>query len=170
MMRWWEQFPSRTCQAFGCARAPHGDAVDLFNFGTFKEPGEPDIDQRSAGNHGDEYHELDKKGRVEGIQVGIVIDREAPRAHQETTHGDLSERSEDGKTAKRSVTQAEHGEQGEEIKEGGKRCCECRAAVLKALEEDLQEQNIEKDIQEKRNDTDDDRRLGVLGGIERWND
>src|SRR5258707_771060 len=129
-MRWCWRFPSGTRQSFRGAGTPHGNAVDFLNFGTFEKPRQPDIHQRGAEDHGDKYHELDEKGRVEG-EVGVMIRDQAAGTHDQAANGDFAQGAQNREAAERAIAEAEDREEYDEVKHrgdgGGKR----RATVLK---------------------------------------
>src|SRR5258707_4718250 len=166
-MRWCWRFPSGTCQSFRGTGTPHRDAVDFLNFGAFEKPRQPDINQRGAEDHGDKYHELDKKGRVEG-EVGVMIGYQAAGAHDQAADGDFAEGTQNREAAERFIAEAENREQYDEVKQRGDGGRQRRATILKTPVQVkvLKEQDVEKNIQEERDQGDDHRRLRVFRGIE----
>src|SRR5258708_39622458 len=166
-MRWCWRFPSGTCQSFRGTGTRNADAVDFLNFGAFEKPRQPDINQSGAEDHGDKYHELNKKGRVEG-EVGVMIRDQAAGAHDQAANGDFAQGAQNREAAERAIAEAEDREQYDEGTQRGDGGRERRATILKTPVQvkGLKEHDVEQNIQEERDEGDDHRRLGVFGGIE----
>src|ERR1700674_2470117 len=133
-----------------------------------EEPSEGEIKGCRSDDQGGKNEELHEEARVQG-EHRIVIPAPAGDAHNGGAQGNLSKGTEDIQGSERAITETEDNKEREEIKESSQSRGERRTAVLDALEEELQKDDVQNDIHNERDGSDDDRCLGISRRIERRN-
>src|ERR1700686_4614269 len=131
-----------------------------------EEPSKGEIKGCRSDDQAGKNEELHKEARVQG-EHGVVIPEPAGDAHDAGAQGNLCKGTENIQGSERAVAEAENNKEREEIKESSQGRGERRTAVLHALEEELQKDDVQNDIQNQRDGSEYDWCPGVPRGIER---
>src|SRR6266849_5209169 len=133
-----------------------------------EEPSEGEIKGGRSDDQGGKNEKLHKEARVQR-EGGVVIPEPAGHTHNPGAQGNLRTGTEYIQGSKRTIAETENNKKREEIKESSQGRGQRGTAVLDALEEKLQKDDVQNDIQNKRDGSNDNRRLGVPRGIKRRN-
>src|SRR5258708_40293795 len=125
-----------------------------------EEPSEGEIKGRRSDDQGGKNEKLHEEARVQS-EPGIVIPEPAGDAHDTGAQGNLCKRTEDIQGSKRAVAETEDNKEREEIKESSEGRGERWTAILDALEEKLQKDDVQNDIQNERHGNIDDPKLVI---------
>ena len=95
----------------------------------------------------------------------VAIPKPAGHAHDAGAQRNLRERAHDLHHSHRTVARAENKEQRKKVKERRERRGQSRPAILHAPEEYFEEKDVQHDIDDQRDGSDDHRRLRILCGV-----